>query len=422
MKNFIHLPMLLTLLLSGCLSHPKPIVKSTTNTPKHIFVFFDGTANDKQSNTNVWQLHNLIREEEQNEIVSTYYIEGVGAKGKPFGMTMGWGTGFRIKSAYQYLAKEYQPEDKVYLIGFSRGAYQARILAAMLYYGGLPIGIETNDKHEELTNNIYDAYKGKHTGSERRRLTQKVTKLTPISIEFLGLWDSVEALGTPDYTENTELPNTRYGDQLCNVKRAAHAVSLDDNRANIFTPILLTHNHLLSDCDYPIDDMARPRTPEEIAIALNDKVSEVWFSGAHADVGGGYNDSALNGVSLNWMISQINAVSPKLLVNAQAKETDENGTIHEPESDLLGGAIYKEKMRSLYAYTGQTLYNDGYLKVHHTVIERLKKPEVPIHKPRKFQWWLPTQFPLCFEMNKTKGYDFIGETKRGCNIDIVSTN
>jgi len=419
-SNFIYLITLIA--ISGCLSKPIPIISLPEDNikNKNLFIFFDGTANDPSSNTNVWQLHNLITNETKKNKIGTFYIEGVGAKNKVIGMALGWGTGYRVEKAYSFLSENYMPGDKIYLIGFSRGAYQARILASMLYFGGLPEESITQEDSDEVTEKVYNAFKGEMDSLKRRQQISKVANLTPVTVDFLGLWDTVEALGVPDYEEDTSIPNLRYGDQLCNVKQAFHALSLDDNRANIFTPILLTNNHLLSNCDIEMDGMSR-NDDSSIAAQLNSKVEEVWFSGAHADVGGGYDDSNLNGVSLNWMIKQINQSSPLLLVNAKAHLSDPNGKIHEPESETAGVAIYLEKMRSLYSYTGSTLYNDGYLKVHHTAIERLRKPEKinENDEERKSQWWLVEQFPRCFKENSFGGYIYKGINQRGCNLEVV---
>jgi uncharacterized protein (DUF2235 family) len=409
--------LMMVFIINGCsmFSKPEPQINlSGSHSPKHLFVFFDGTANDPCSDTNVWQLLNLLNEDKNNASVSSFYIEGVGAKKKVVGMATGWGTRYRVKKGYRFLAKYYNEGDKIYIIGFSRGAYQARILASMLYYGGLPTTPVTD--YDVFVSDIYDAFKGKQSGEQRRENMKNVAELQPVDVEFLGLWDTVEALGTPNYEEDIDLPNTRYGDQLCNVKHAAHAMALDDNRANIFTPILLTRNHLLSDCDISMgNDITHPKTASMEA-KLNAIVNEVWFSGAHANVGGGYADSALNGISLNWMIKQLHQVEPTLLSNAKAKEADPNGVIHEPESELLHGAVYHKKMRSLYAYTGGTVYNDGYLKVHSSAIKRLETPD---KKAREYEWWLIEQFPRCFRKNKDNGFDFLGKNKRGCNIEKV---
>ena len=75
------------------------------------------------------------------------------------------------------------------------------------------------------------------------------------------------------------------------MKQVLHAVSLDDTRATTYTPVLMTRNRLIRDCDNP------GKKPFE-------KVNEVWFAGAHGDVAGSYAQGALGGVSLNWMLQQ----------------------------------------------------------------------------------------------------------------------
>ena len=143
---------------------------------------------------------------------------------------------------------------------------------------------------------VYKAYKGKKSPEERiEDVRREVDELgvrfsRPATVATLGLWDTVESLGLVDTLEALEVVfgvqvprdtgerNRRYGDQLCNVNRTLHALSIDDNRADVFTPKLMTLPHLFHNCE-PNDPA---RDSEDIS-----SVDEVWFSGAHADVGEG---------------------------------------------------------------------------------------------------------------------------------------
>ncbi len=289
---------LAALFLAGCgniaVNH---VPHQPESKPKKLAVFFDGTANDEGSYTNVAKLHNLVTLQARPD-VSTSYIKGVGVDGKILGMATGWGIGLDVRQAYLYLAENYshEPEDEIYIFGFSRGAYAARILAALIHVAGIPDvrSIENRNARIGYIEQIYDAYKsnGERSIEDRRKRVEAVLKTPTVhaQIKFLGIWDTVEALGLPNYAETVDVPNPRYADQLCNVTKAAHAVALDDNRARIFTPILLTRAHLTEACEH---------------VDIDQVVTEVWFSGAHSDVGGGYSDTHLSGVSLNWMIGQI---------------------------------------------------------------------------------------------------------------------
>lgn len=405
---------LLILLLSGCAHSPAiqhlPMQTKATE-PRMLALFMDGTSNDEGSHTNISKLHKLVTLQPKLNIRAAY-IEGVGTDFKIGGMATGWGIGRDVREAYLFLAENYRSSnDQIYLFGFSRGAYAARILAGLVHVAGIPdlshypsdrktaaltgknLYSYQRSKRLELIDKIYTAYKGKDIKiAERRRLTRKVIDhagqrddfgtFDPdnVEIQFMGLWDTVEALAFPDYAENIERPSTQYVDQLCNVKRAAHAVSIDDDRARIFTPILLTLKHLKK-C-LPWDNKA----DKVKDINIQEIVEEVWFSGAHADVGGGYNDTDIGGVSLNWMISQIQKVNKDLLPVGAKVYQDPLGKTHDPEKSM--GIFYQKRQRDLPCYArkmnmGASIGEQVKLKIHPSVFERLR--EIPI-KHYEFKW------------------------------------
>lgn len=415
-------------MLGACAAVPSQL-KSTESGPRKIAVFFDGTANDPSSDTNVRKLHSIVSLQ-SNPAIATFYIEGVGAQGKAIGMGMGWGFGDRVRKAYSFLQEEYRENDEIYIFGFSRGAYSARALAALLYYAGIPK--PSNDLrlsdlrqiNEERSAVIYDAYKGDQTG--RRERIQKVFHQnpigdrdpTPVHIKVLGIWDTVEALGLPDYTEEFESPNYRYGDQLCNVEKAYHAVSIDDDRARIFTPILLTWPHLLEDCQmHGINQF--PDTRAKVN-HLNTVVEEVYFAGAHADVGGGYPDSLLSGVSLNWMIRGLSETGLLPSHSAVQVREDAFGPSHDPEHGFFWGLLYHRQSRDLVKHltNGEYLYNGGRLKIHKSALDRLEKCESSAcnHKDHEFPW---ASWPgRCFKQESGR-YKIDWDRLKECKIDTV---
>lgn len=401
-------------LLTSCTSASSIQQLPQTQDRRKLIVFFDGTSNDETSDTNVKKLHSLVSLQNRPDI-STIYIEGVGAQGKIIGMATAWGIGHRVRIAYSYLLQEYRPGDSIYLFGFSRGAYSARILAAMLYFAGLPGVDPAADR--DFVSDLYDQYKGKSI-DRRARIEQifanrKLPKPSPVRVNIIGLWDTVEAHGIPDYAESVDEVNYRYGDQLCNIDRGLHAVSMDDNRARIFTPILLTRPHLLDDCQ----ELATALSSSEAKALYIDKiVEEVWFSGAHSDVGGGYRDSLLSGVSLNWMMRQIRASKADILPPAAAVREDALGKSHNPEGGIWG-LIYRAKTRNLpqYARSGTTLYNDRKLKVHSSVILRLSSCDATACKPQMHEYpWLAKEWGQnCFKENMGK-LEFVGSASDSC--------
>lgn len=410
----------------GCSIKPKVLKPDGQSTKHKHVIFFDGTANAEASDTNIKKLHSLISLQNKKDI-GTIYIEGVGANGKLVGMATGWGIGHRVRLAYEYLLQNYKVKDRIYIFGFSRGAYSARILSSLLYYGGLPTKKSSKEEAKMIAEKIYDAYKGKMTKKERKLVIKDTVqknnfpKLHSTNVHFLGLWDTVEALGRPDYKENYLEVNERYGDQLCNVNKAAHALALDDNRARIFTPILLTRNYLLEDCDRTLEGEYWKPSKVNIIKRLNNTVEEVWFTGAHFDVGGGYPNSLLGGVSLNWMMKQIKNVDKSLLPKRAMVRYDASEPVHDPEAGLLWGTLYKEQWRNLKSYTNGSLYNNGRLKIHYTTINRLKKPEKktsPKDDDRMSQWRLVDYFRSCFEKrNVYGGFDYNHNEK--CQLESI---
>ncbi len=405
--------MLLVVGMTGCAITPKVLHPSDEGHRK-LVIFFDGTANDESSDTNIKKLHSLVTLQQKRNI-STFYVEGVGANGKAVGMATGWGVGRRVRLAYQYLAQNYRNEDEIYIFGFSRGAYSARILASMLYYAGLPSQpLPARIINDDFADLVYDAFKGEKSSADRQfdvRKTVTDNNLPPlktVTVAFMGIWDTVEALGWPNYKENIDVPNKWYGDQLCNVKEAAHAMSIDDDRARIFTPILLTRPHLLQDC---ITESGNKPDEAWVRTNLDGRVDEVWFSGAHADIGGGYVNGLLSGVSLNWMISKLKD-SGLLPVGAAVAE-NRYEKAHDPESGLPWSILYHQMSRHLNKYAFTSVYNNKKLKVHQSVIDRLSQQKPASHE---FQWIANAEFPQCFEETAV-GYRFVPTTE--CMLQVV---
>lgn len=286
--------------------------------PKNLFVFLDGTRNDQISGTNVLRLYDLLSKNNDFQTKSIY-IEGVGSVDRPImGASLGRGMEKRILTGYEFLALNYKPGDRIFIFGFSRGAHQARSLAGLLAYAGLPIVTEENRTQlmplgenilnlaKEITDTEFiekwGLWKPGHSpllaGMIRKHLQQD---MQPVEIEFLGVWDTVPGSSFKNYKDCMEtigfwkinfnwLPIISKGERYKSgsyppIHQIAHALSIDEKRSK-FAP--------LRACP--------PLNPQYTA------VEEVWFPGAHADVGGGYEDSnELSSISLNWMIMQLSS-------------------------------------------------------------------------------------------------------------------
>lgn len=361
---------------------------------RKIVIFFDGTANDEGSDTNVKRLHSLITLKNRDDIASLYIL-GVGTNFDSVGAITGAGINARVKLAYEFILDHYQPPDgttladEIYIFGFSRGAFTARILATMLNFAGIvkEWPAQNNIRRytpKELADLVHKAtFPGYGQGNADRTpnrpvklkhdlnalglesVVNKETGDIAVPVKVLGLWDTVEALGLPPVIDNLRVrflsqppvinldePNPRYGEKLCNVERAYHALSIDDNRATIFTPLLLSRAHMFKGC-LPGKGMLDGK-----GNIKNEALQEVWFSGAHSDVGGGYSTGDLSGLSLNWMLNRLRCtqlLSTDVCKVSEEKDFDDLKYVrddflsgsHDPTTGLW--SFYPKVSRDLFA-------------------------------------------------------------------------
>ncbi len=231
-------------------------------------IFFDGTGNTAEIEhecTNVNKLHDLLKSKSTR---MRCYKAGVGTRVGESISGNAWGAGImdRIREAYRWLSDQLNYSDrltdnyKIYIFGFSRGAYIARVFCWLLNTCGTPKNVNSCDELFDL----FAAEKSKKISEWQER-----NEFDNPSIEMLGLWDTVKTADFPDidFQDKKLAPN---------VKEAFHAMSLDELR-NLF-PIL--------------------------RFEKNPKVHEVWFAGIHSDVGGGYpaEESGLSNIALRWMV------------------------------------------------------------------------------------------------------------------------
>ncbi len=387
--------MIISIIFSACGSK-KAIVHKPTSfevVPKKLAVFMDGTTNNERSHTNVSKLYNLVSLQD-NPNVGAAYLRGVGNGADFVGVLTGSGIRAEVCNGYLYLAEHYDHErkDEMYLFGFSRGAYAARILAGLIHSAGIvDLSKIPKDKRLKFIKKIYNAHKGDKTLQERRNAVFEVTQqrmdYDSYKIEFMGLWDTVASLGIPDYKDNYYVEETKYHDQLCNIKRASQALSLNDNRGSVFTPSILTDDYLVQDC--------KDVKPEEI-------VNEVWFFGAHSDIGGGSFNTNISGVSLNWMIGQLKEF--ELLPPSAAVYENRMDITNNPRKGFIK-LFYPKKGRKLVFFTSRSGYKKEKLKLHQSVLDRLEG------SLQTYEVNLVKLFGECFAKNDKGGYDYLETSK-----------
>jgi uncharacterized protein (DUF2235 family) len=352
---------------------------------KAIVLFSDGTGNSsaKLFKTNVWRMYEAVdlgpsSEEKRPQIA--FYDNGVGTSAlRPLaalGGIFGFGLKRNILEIYRYACRNYQagPDqkpgadpvkggDEIYGFGFSRGAFTMRLVIALIASQGLVVSSD----EAELERKSKDAYRAFRADFEPRKLKwptrlfraarewlsskwrrrrgvplyDSADNLRP-EIRFVGVFDTVAAYGGPVTEITRAIDNWLYAlsmpDYQLNerVRCARHALAIDDER-DAFHPLLWDEVHeasLISD-----------------AKVSKDRLRQVWFTGMHADVGGGYPDESLSYVSLLWMIKEaedqglrvLKVITDRFLALASS-----SGPIHDSRSGP--GAYYRYQPRKIAAW------------------------------------------------------------------------
>jgi len=417
-----------SLILSACSSktYTIEIHKKDLNSKEHkkVAVFLDGTANDRTSKTNISRMFEIISNQNKDNLY-LFYNEGVGTSSRILGAAIGWGIGKDVRQAYSFLSEHYKSDDKLYIFGFSRGSYTARILAGMIHTVGIyDLSVfNKKDKEKIIKSLYYDAYKSdsynisktkKDITYDSKKIIQKWQKKRnikkdiqiiktssnkEIEIDILALWETVEALGIQPTIESIKdkyfniedkqiilNPNKHYSDQICNIKKVFHALSLDDNRAFVFTPIIISGKNTIKNC------------PSK---SIQETVKEVWFSGAHADVGGGYKeDNMLSGVSLNWMLKEIDNYEQEDTILPTNYEVYENifAKVHNAEQSISAAYRTASRLNILKKYANKSTYE--FIQIHPSVKERLENQ----YQSKGFdsKWYDDVFFKNCIEVKEVK--------------------
>ncbi|KZT42652.1 hypothetical protein SISSUDRAFT_979749 [Sistotremastrum suecicum HHB10207 ss-3] len=296
---------------------------------RNLVLCFDGTdAKFRSKNTNVVKFFGLLQKENVDRQMC-YYQAGIGTYVSP-GMVspltswlakvadeaVAWYLDHHVMGGYRFLMQNYRAGDKICLFGFSRGAYTARALAAMLY----SVGLLPQDNQEQIAfayavykktgsqkTNKKTNYSGDDAMGQARKFKQ--TFCRPVVIEFVGCWDTVASTGLlmsktlPFVSSNTAIRVFR------------HALSLDEHRVKYIpntwhrtapTPTEAARDpqkaSYASGYNSPHEKMGHETRPET-------DVLEVWFAGCHSDVGGGNQPSEQTGtlstLTLSWMVHEV---------------------------------------------------------------------------------------------------------------------
>lgn len=347
---------------------------------KNIVLLSDGTGNSSASpfKTNVWRLFQVLDLKDPQQQIA-FYDDGVGTSSFRLFAILGGVFGFGLKrnviALYSFCCRNYEPGDRIYGFGFSRGAFTIRIVAGLIASQGL-VQYEDNDARlARYAADAYRAYRRGYTGGILRFFGRYDLDLRNIrdgfieawrmltgqplkgpmaeveSVHFVGVWDTVDAYGGPiqemtraiDYwIWPLSMPNHFMSAKIL---RGCHAIALEDER-DAFTPVLWDERYVrarakgstryeLFDVDYdPRSQEAQeaeklPQLRDKLPPIDRQRISQVWFTGVHADIGGGYPQNGLSFVTLNWMMDRAEVYGLRyldeqrvLLINPQIDFTD----------------------------------------------------------------------------------------------------
>jgi uncharacterized protein (DUF2235 family) len=380
---------------------------------KRIIVLSDGTGNtpNKVWRTNVWRTFQSLDRTVADQFA--IYDDGVGTSSfipiAVIGGLFGWGLKRNVLRLYQFVCQNYQStDDEIFAFGFSRGAFTIRVLIDLIADQGLVSGA-TLAELDRRAKEAYRRHRLTHSRSlvslesllygilsifQRKQLLDNNAVRHNVTIRFVGLWDTVAAYGLPieamtravsRFLWPLDLP-TRVLPPM--VKRACHAVSLDDERKT-FHPILFDESNEVR------------ATPDKDGkrYTKGERISQVWFAGSHANVGGGYPDDSLAYVSLCWILDEATSCGLKLkrqpfadpdaVVNARS-ERDKDGRFYDSRRGLRGYYRYAPRKISELCHVRNKWYDVqvDIPKVHRSVFDRVTNsayPYAPIGIPGKYE-------------------------------------
>ncbi len=269
---------------------------------KRIIACSDGTWNKlgtidrgKPVKTNVEVMYQSICEDGNGIKQMKLYDSGVGTsyslKDQLIGGAAGLGIDQKIKDIYKFLILTYEEDDEIFLFGFSRGAYTARSVAGFINNCGI-----LKPQYMHLVDEAYDLYRNRNDYSapdSDLMMSFKSRYSSQPRIKFLGVWDTVGSLGIPLPSFKT-LNSKKYKFHDVKLSRiidyAFHALAVHDLRA-LFQPSLWEQSRSVK------QDKNNPQVLEQR-----------WFSGVHSNIGGGYCDSGLSDIALDWLMKKSNNI------------------------------------------------------------------------------------------------------------------
>lgn len=299
------------------------VIPSDPSTPRTLVLCFDGTGDQfDDDNSNIVHLVSMLKKGDQDKQL-VYYHPGLGTAPPPLvpgflastvqsvnkslDLQFAFSLRTHVLDGYKWLMNYYTAGDRICLFGFSRGAYTARALAGMLYKVGL-----LQPGNDEQAPFAYEMFCNLDSDAWENCNHFKLTFCTDVSIEFIGVWDTVNSVGL---IAGKRLPFTSSNYA---VRTFRHALSLDERRvkfkANVWNRPEPDEVDLGTgapkgneDEDMQVWKLEQKSHPK-VKGARETDVEEVWFAGCHCDVGGGSVPNktrhSLARIPLRWMIRE----------------------------------------------------------------------------------------------------------------------
>jgi uncharacterized protein (DUF2235 family) len=376
---------------------------------RKIVVLSDGTGNSSAAlwRTNVWRTFDALELSNSDQVA--FYDDGVGtSKFKPFAMVggaFGYGLKRNVIDVYKFVCRNYQTEaDEIFGFGFSRGAFTIRVVVGLILDQGL-VQADNELELDRLARAAFQDYRRRKYHTVWWEIFNRTHETPPPAaaagnkpvnrIRFLGLWDTVAAYGLPidEMTRGVskwiwplELPNRVLDPR---VQRACHALALDDERTT-FHPVLWDESTQL----VPHSDGQRPISSE--------RISQVWFSGMHSNVGGGYPDDSLAHIPQYWIMNEAREcglrfksapeADPDSMINTKAAR-DKDGRLYDSRAGL--GSYYRYGPRKLAELCNEKFSDkpgDKVIipvpKIHESVFKRIQTnahPTAPLGIPANYE-------------------------------------
>jgi uncharacterized protein (DUF2235 family) len=311
---------------------------------KRLIVCCDGTWDDADAGGSFSNVVRLSRAIKAAGMTRTgpieqvvFYQAGVGTGSdlamKLTGGAIGLGLSRNVRDAYAFLADNFCDGDELFLFGFSRGAYTARSIGGLIGWAGLLHKIDMDDFAL-----LWESFKLRNRVNEPPDPRWKDARVyfpdrhDGVPIKCVGVWDTVGALGIPGHIGGLfqQFYNFQDTDLGNHVECAFQALAIDEHR-RLYQPTLWTR---------------AANAP------AGQRIEQVWFAGAHTDVGGGYERHGLSDITLAWMVDRVSGMLDVDLAYVCDRQDRRNawaqGPVHDSAAGLTGwfGRLNRPMMRT----------------------------------------------------------------------------